>query len=111
LRLVGISGSNHYLYQYYPDQYTRATGFEKMPQKSDNPFCIWDTSGVAAAGKVNLAELQLSIVQSLPATGVHLTVELKELKDGAGNDICPNLSAAGCSAKSGVIIHNFLIQN
>ena len=112
VRLLGISGSNQYLSQTYPDQYARAQGFEKIPQKSDSPFCIWDiSSGAAATGRVNLAELQFSILQSLPAAGVHLNLELKELKDALGNDLCPALSPSGCAVKNGIIIHNFSINN
>ncbi len=112
MRLLGISGSNQSLSQYYPDQYARAQGFEKIPQKSDSPFCVWDiASGAAVTGRVNLAELQFSILQSLPAAGVHLNLELKELKDAGGNDLCPTLSQSGCALKSGVLIHNFSINN
>ena len=112
VRLLGIAGSNLYLSQTYPDQYARAQVFEKIPQKSDSPFCLWDiSSGAAATGRVNLAMLQFSILQTLPAAGVNLNLELKELKDGQGNDLCPVLSTAGCAVKSGIIIHNFVIKN
>jgi len=112
VRLLGIAGSNQYLSQHYPDQYARIQGFEKIPQKSDTPFCIWDiSSGAAATGRFNLAELQFSILASLPAAGVHLNLELKELKDALGNDLCPALSASGCAVKNGIIIHNFRVKN
>jgi hypothetical protein len=112
MRLLGISGSNQLLSQYYPDQYARAQGFEKIPQKSESPLCVWDiASGTAATGRVNLAELQFSVVQTLPATGVNLTVELENLEDASENDLCPTLAQAGCALKNGIVIHNFLINN
>jgi hypothetical protein len=111
LSLQGLTGSNQYLAQYYYDQYSRAQGFEKIPSKSDSPLCVWDTSsGQAASGRVNLAEIKFNIIQDLPPHGVNLTVELSELKDGQGNDLCPSISTSGCALKDGIIIHNFRVM-
>jgi hypothetical protein len=112
LQLTGVSGSDHLLAESYPAQYTRAAGFEGVPTRvSENPLCIQASSnGVSATARFNLVELKFTITQQLPASGVHLTFRVMELKDSGGNDICPNFGAAGCSALSGIVVHNFFIQ-
>jgi len=108
LQLSGISGSNNLLAQDYPDQYSSASGFEKIPSKSDSPFCIWDSSTTPATGRFNLAELSFTLVDTPPGGGINLQFQVLEMKDALGNDLCPNFSA-GCSALGGIIISNFRI--
>lgn len=112
LQLTGVLGSDYQLAETYPKQYTRAEGFEGAPtQVAGNPLCVLATSsGSAATSRVNLAELKFIITQQLPPSGVHLTFQVMELKDGMGNDICPNFVAGDCSPLSGIVVNNFYIQ-
>jgi hypothetical protein len=110
LQLSGISGSNKLLAQSYPEQYRSASGFEKIPSKTDSPLCLWDSSTTPATGRFNLAELSFKLVDAPPLAGVHLQFQVVELKDPAGNDLCPNFPA-GCNALGGSIVSNFRIAN
>ena len=98
------SGTNPSLPRQYPHQYNEVQGFDSS---IINGSTIEDNG--TASGRVNLAELNFTILKTLPEQGINLQLEILELKDGS-TDLCPQFGSTGCVIYNGIIINNFRIK-
>jgi len=94
---------------YYPPEFDPAKGFEKLPQVAGTVAGVTiqssDTTDLSspASGTLNLCNIRLNIVGSLPVGGVDLTFTVDELSTSDGDTVYSH-------PLSGLVIENIQIQ-
>ena len=109
---LSISGTNPFLPQDYPDQYEQVQGFNNPNiNYGDTEGYIYLEDSGTASGRVNLAEVNFTILDTLPKQGINLRFEIEEFKDENNDDLCPQFgTTADCVPYHGIIINNFRIE-
>ena len=103
-------GTNSSLSQDYRDQYDPVQGFNEPKLERGNTTDYYLQNSGTASGRVNLAELNFTILDTLPKQGINLRFEIEEFKDEQNNDLCPQFGSTDCVIYNGIIINNFRIK-
>jgi len=108
---LSISGTNPSLPQKYSNQYNEVQGFDSpnINYEDTDGYIYLEDSGTAS-GRVNLAEFNFTILDTLPKQGINLRFEIEEFTDEQNNDLCPLFGSTDCVIYNGIIINNFRIE-
>ena len=109
---LSVDGTNSSLPQDYPNQYNPVQGFNQPKLEPGNTTDYYLQDSGTATGRVNLAELTFTILNTLPPKGINLQLYIIEFefKDDNDLDLCSQFDSNRCVIYNGIIINNFRIK-